>query len=175
MKNNRKITKRELLESCNNLKDQIIHLLKEKIKRFQDLTWESQPTTEYFFCYGENYNGALCLYNGAAVQWRLDRNRRDDLPDGYGQIMWISHDSSKWRHACDPAVDLDELSHIDVARLAVEVCETIRKALKNEAAYLLKASNKLMKVIEKAENLSLKKLLEGVPGEVEVPEAIEGK
>jgi hypothetical protein len=168
MKKNRKITKRELLESCNNLKDQLIHLLKDKIKKFQDVTWESQPTTGYFFCYGDYHTEDLCIYNGAAVQWRIDRNRRDDLPDGYGQIMWIAHDSPAWRHACDPAVDLDELSHLEVARLAVEVCKTIRETLKHEAAYLLKTYNKLMKVIEEAENLSLEKLLEGVPGEVEV-------
>jgi len=165
MKKNRK--------TIDNLKAQLIHLLEDKIKEFQDITWESTPTT-YYVGYGAE---VLHMYNGAAVQWRRDRNSRGDLPDGYGQIMWLSHDSSAWRRTCDDeaVVDLYELSPLDVARLAGEACETIREALKNEAAYLLKASNKLMKVIEEAENLSLKKLLEGVPCEVEAPEAIEGK
>jgi len=173
MTKNRKTIERDILRSCNNLKDQLIHLLADKIKEFQDLTWESTPTTYYVVHDGE----ALHLYNGAAVQWRRDRNSRGDLPDGYGQIMWLEHDSSEWRRTREDeaVVDLSELSPLDVARLAVRACKSIREALKKEAAYFLKASNKLMKVIEEAENLSLRKLLEGVPGEVEVPEAIEGK
>jgi len=163
----------EIIEPIIANKKKLIRLLKEKIKEFQDLTWESEPTTCYVFCYGDYYTGALNIYNGAAVQYRLDRNSRGDLPDGYGQIMWLSHYSPRWRSTCDKAVDLDEFPPLEVARLAVKVCETIREALKNEAEYLLKAHNKLMKVIEEAENLSLEKLLEGVPGEV--PEAIEGK
>jgi hypothetical protein len=156
MKKNRKTRERDILISCNNLKDQLIHLLEDKIKEFQDLTWESTPTT-YYVGYGAK---VLNLYNGAAVQWRRNRNSRGDLPDGYGQIMRLSHDSSAWRRTCEEAaVDLSDLSPLDVARLAMDACETIREALKNEAAYLLKASNKLMKVIEEAENLSLKKLL----------------
>jgi hypothetical protein len=161
MKKNRKTTERDILISCNNLKDQLIHLLEDKIKEFQDLTWESEPTT-YYVGYG-----AMHIYNGAAVRWRRDRNSRGDLPDGYGQIMWLSHDSSEWRSTTydEAVVDLYEFYPPDVAWLAVRACKAIRKALKNEAAYLLKASNKLMKVIEEAENLSLKKLLEGVHGE----------
>jgi hypothetical protein len=173
MKKNRKTIERDIRRACSDLKDQLIHLLRNKIKEFQNLTWESTPTT-YYVGYGAK---VLNLYNGAAVEWRRNRNSRGDLPDGYGQIMRLEHDSSAWRRTRDDeaVVDLNEFSPLDVALLAMDACETIRKALKSEAAYLLKASNKLMKVIEEAENLSLKKLLEGVPSEVEVPEAIEGK
>jgi len=166
MKKNRKTIERDILISCNNLKDQLIHLLRNKIKEFQNLTWESTPTTYYFVRCLE----ATQMYNGAAVQWRRDHNSKEYHPDGYGQIMRIPHDSSEWRRPRDygAAVDLSDLSPLAVARMVVCACETIREALKNEAAYFLKASNKLMKVIEEAENLSLKKLLEGLPGEVEV-------
>jgi len=73
MKKNRKTIERDILRSCSDLKDQLIHLLEDKIKEFQDITWESEPTT-YYVDYGAE---VLHLYNGAAVQWRRDRNRRD--------------------------------------------------------------------------------------------------
>jgi len=163
----------ENIKQIAELKERLIRLTEERIREFQDLTWESQPTS--YRIEGKSHY----LYNGGAVRRRRHRNRSENLPDGYGKLMWITHDCQVWDRTdsidvTTNPIAMEKLPPLDVADLTRRVLKTIRDALKAEVSYFIMSHNELLKAIEEVERFSLKDLLERSFSEV-VIEAIEGK
>ena len=118
----------EIIEPIIANKKKLIRLLKEKIKEFQDLTWESEPKSYPLGC---GY-----VWNGAAVRWKRRHNTSRRCHDGYGEIMEKVHNT--WSALLDfddvkiDPVDLEQFRPLELACLAEYVLKVLKEAIKEE-------------------------------------------
>jgi len=160
-----------IIQQIEDYRKQLIQILEEKIKEFQEATWKS-PIMSYAFNGGGSY---IYIYNGAAVQWRRNQARDQNIHDGYGKLMREDHETLLPRTETDgEPVNLEDYSASRLVAMAMDAIDTMKEALKSEAKYFITICNDLAKAIEKVTSLSPRKFLERAMSEL-VIEAIEGK
>jgi hypothetical protein len=160
-----------IIQQIEDYRKQLIQLLEEKIKEFQEVTWKS-PTKSYAFNGGGSY---IYIYNGAAVQWRRNQARDQNIHDGYGKLMRGDHQTLlPLTETNGKPVNLENYSASSLVKMATDAIDTMKAALKAEAKYFITVCNDLAKAIEKVTSLSPRKFLERAMSEL-VIEAIEGK
>jgi len=161
----------EIIQQIEDYRKQLIKILEEKIKEFQEATWKS-PIKSYVFNGGGSY---IYIYNGAAVQWRRDQAKDQNIHDGYGKLMRGDHQTLLPLTETDgKPVNLENYSASRLVKITTDAIDTMKEALKSEAKYFITICNDLAKAIEKVTSLSPKKFLERAMSEL-VIEAIEGK
>jgi len=119
----------EIIEQVVANKRTLIRLLKDKIKEFQDLTWESKPKS--YPLVGQGY-----VWNGAAVRWKRRHNISVRCSDGYGEIMEKVHNMWDAFYDYDDVVidpvDLEQFSPLELACFAEHVLNVLKEAIKEE-------------------------------------------
>jgi len=119
----------EIIEQVVANKRTLIRLLKDKIREFQDLTWESVPTS-YTLRRGHEY-----VWNGAAVRWRRRYNQYRWYPDGYGEIMEKPHNAINqifdYEYRIDP-INLEQFPPLELACFAEYVLKVLKEVIKEE-------------------------------------------
>ena len=119
----------EIIDQVVANKSTLIQLLKDKIQEFQNLTWESVPTS-YLLRRGHY------VWNGAAVRWKRRHNISVRCHDGYGEIMEKVH--NMWDAFFDyddvviDPVDLEQFSPLELACFAEHVLNVLKEAIKEE-------------------------------------------
>jgi len=120
----------EIIDQVVANKSTLIQLLKDKIQEFQNLTWESVPTS-YLLRRGHY------VWNGAAVRWKRRHNYEKWYPDGYGEIMENPHKIMSLTFEYDEylridPVDLEHFPPLELASFAEYVLKELKEAIKEE-------------------------------------------
>jgi hypothetical protein len=160
-----------IIQQIEDYRRRLIQILEETIKEFQEATWKS-PIMSYVFNGGGSY---IYIYNGAAVEWRRNHARDQNIHDGYGKLMQEDHQTLlPLTEANGKPVNLENYSASRLVKMATDAIDTMKEALKSEARYFITTCNDLAKAIEKVTSFSPRKFLERAMSEL-VIEAIEGK